>query len=487
MMQLLGLRLWPFFEWLLITTVQASLLVCLIIVVQTLLKRKLGVRWHYCLWLVLLIRMVLPWAPEFRFSLFTMLGSVFRRPVHDIAEVGSAAAAIGEQSLSGQPALDLITILPLIWLGGVFALGCYVLATNIRFCREIAGLPVLKDGQPLDILAQCKDRLRIRKNLRLVVTDHVESPALCGFFRPRLLLPSGMLDALSSDELRCVFLHELAHMRHLDILTSYLVSLLQILHWFNPVVWVAFYRMRADRELACDELVLSMADSDGPRNYGRTIISLVELFNRNRSRPAMVGIMETKSQLKRRIVMISQFRKLSRPWSSMTVVLVFIVAVVTLTNSTHSFTESDTIGRSQPPAIGSAQPLYYAVAAPSPEGGGDSSGSKPGPSGFAMGSYALQDAEPRGGMGFAGRAMAGAVEGEDVETDRLKSRAVRYGGPATRGAMGASPSRSGTGGLGGGFMLGGTAPKPDEESADSGEDSPDSTSENKLPAMMGGG
>ncbi len=472
-MQSLAVKLWPFFEWLLITSAQASLLVCLIIIVQTLLKRRFGVRWHYCLWLVMLIRMTLPWAPEFRFSLFTMLQNVFRRPLADIAEVGSAAAAIGEHSLYARMALELITVLPLIWLGGAVALGCYMLVTNVRFCRRIAGLPVLKDGKVLDILAQCRHRFGIRKNLRLVVTDSVESPALCGFFRPRLLLPSGMIEALGPEGLRCVFLHELAHMRHLDILTSYLVSLLQILHWFNPVVWFAFNRMRADRELACDELVLSMADSDEPMSYGRTIISLVELFRNNRARPAMVGIMETESLLKRRIMMISQFRKLTRPWSSMTFVLVLIVATVALTNATHSSTESDTIGRSHPPATGSAQPLYYPVGATSEDGVGESS-SSPAAGGFMMGGTSPQDSGAGPAMGFGAPAMAS----DNLETNGPESSVPApsgYGGFAAGGAMG------------GGLGFGGAVAAPEEESKGSDAGSTDSPPDDEPVIMMGGG
>jgi beta-lactamase regulating signal transducer with metallopeptidase domain len=74
----------------------------------------------------------------------------------------------------------------------------------------------------------------------------------------------GFLRSFSTEELRFVFLHELAHVRRRDILMSWLMALLQVVHWFNPLVWFAFSRWRADRELACDALKRSVPDKQGP-------------------------------------------------------------------------------------------------------------------------------------------------------------------------------------------------------------------------------
>ena len=90
----------------------------------------------------------------------------------------------------------------------------------------------------------------------LVETDAVDSPALFGLLRPKLLLPTGLIRRLDESELRHVFLHELAHLRRHDVLLNWLAALLQIIHWFNPMIWFGFARMRADREFACDALAL---------------------------------------------------------------------------------------------------------------------------------------------------------------------------------------------------------------------------------------
>jgi Tol biopolymer transport system component len=88
--------------------------------------------------------------------------------------------------------------------------------------------------------------------------------------------------------------------------------------------------MRADRELACDALVLARTHSDEPKRYGRIIVNLLERFSRPRPLPGMAGIMETKSQLKRRIAMIAKFKKNSYQWSPIAVALIIILACISL-------------------------------------------------------------------------------------------------------------------------------------------------------------
>lgn len=72
-MEALISSLQPFSEWLLRATLQASLLIFLILLVQLVLGGRLGIRWRYCLWLLLLVRMVLPWAPQSRLSMFNVI------------------------------------------------------------------------------------------------------------------------------------------------------------------------------------------------------------------------------------------------------------------------------------------------------------------------------------------------------------------------------------------------------------------------------
>ncbi|MDH4240212.1 MAG: M56 family metallopeptidase, partial [Phycisphaerae bacterium] len=166
-----------------------------------------------------------------------------------------------------------------------------------------------------------------------IVTDKVKGPALFGFVRPRLLLPVGVVETHSEKELRHIFLHELSHLKRCDILLGWITTLLLVIHWFNPLVWYAFYRMRQDRELACDASVLSTMGIDESEKYGMTIVRLLEKFSQARGLPIIAAVSEDKSNLKKRIAMISEFKKEPYAWSVLAVTLIILLGFVTLTNA----------------------------------------------------------------------------------------------------------------------------------------------------------
>ncbi|HUV67595.1 MAG TPA: M56 family metallopeptidase, partial [Sedimentisphaerales bacterium] len=365
-MESLNAQLQPFIEWLLRTTVQASILICVILLLQRILRNRLCIRWHYSLWLLLLVRMLLPWAPQSRASLFNLIPRSAHQQQAEYEQQGNGRQSVGSEvagsesveSVPASPAAttqespDVVTatpsinqavqnqlkpdfskvvkILPLLWLIGALALAVYVGAGNFNLWRIVKRRRPLTDQKILDLLEDCKAQMGIQTILGIVPTDKVESPALFGFVRPRLLLPHGMIETLSRQELRYVLLHELAHLKRHDIYAGWLMSLLQILHWFNPLVWLAFYRMRSDRELACDALVLARTQSEEPKSYGRIIVNLVERFSRPQRLPGMAGILETKAQLKRRVTMIAKFKKNSYQWSPLAVILIITLACVSL-------------------------------------------------------------------------------------------------------------------------------------------------------------
>ncbi len=142
-----------------------------------------------------------------------------------------------------------------------------------------------------------------------------------------------MLETYGLEELRYVFIHELAHLKQRDIYLGWLMALLQIVHWFNPLMWFAFGRMRADRELACDGLAISMMDADEPPKYGRTIVNLLENFSQVRYVPSVAGILEDTCQIERRIKMIADYKKTSRSRWAGAMLLLAVLACVVLTNA----------------------------------------------------------------------------------------------------------------------------------------------------------
>ncbi len=244
-----------------------------------------------------------------------------------------------------------------VWTSGILVLSMRLLRSWLRFRRELRSARLLNDVPWGDLLSECRERLRVRRSLRLCAVDWVHSPALCGWWRPRLLLPAGLAERLSHDELRHVLLHELAHLKRYDILVNWIATAAQVLHWFNPVVWLAMRRLRAERELAADHLALVALGENGARAYGETILSLMAGVGRPEVVPAMVGILEDQRALRERITAVATFRRPGR-WSASAAALVALLAVVGLTNAREG--DPGTLsgsGRAKTPAEASDLPV----------------------------------------------------------------------------------------------------------------------------------
>ena len=98
--------------------------------------------------------------------------------------------------------------------------------------------------------------LGLTRDPRLVMTDRVTVPFTCGFLRPTLVVPSSAL-AWTDDRIRVVLLHELAHVARRDCLVQAVVQAACAVYWFHPLAWVGARHLRAERERACDDLVLA--------------------------------------------------------------------------------------------------------------------------------------------------------------------------------------------------------------------------------------
>jgi len=268
-------KLQPFFNWLLQASWQAAILVFIVLLLQKAFRKFLPASWSFALWLVLLVRMLLPVAPSSLLSLFNYLDieklnwttgtDQLSANSDSKPQIGMGVSALeAEQKSSSKsfPVPDSVQLhVPLLltslWGLGVIVLLLRTIYVNFGALSHAKKLRPLVDGAVLNLLENCKSELQVYVPVSVVITDKVQSPALLGFIRPRLLLPKHTLDALTPMELRHVFLHELAHVKRLDIFCNWTITFLQILHWFNPILWFAFNRMRADLKIACDSLMLS--------------------------------------------------------------------------------------------------------------------------------------------------------------------------------------------------------------------------------------
>jgi carboxyl-terminal processing protease len=132
---------------------------------------------------------------------------------------------------------------------GWLALGLLSLGLLRRGCRAVT------DGPAAALAAEVAAELGVRRRVRLLQSQGRGIPMTWGVLRPVVLLPA---EAASwpAERLRLVLLHELGHVRRWDCLTQLLGHLARALYWFHPLAWLALARLRAEQELACDDLVL---------------------------------------------------------------------------------------------------------------------------------------------------------------------------------------------------------------------------------------
>jgi bla regulator protein BlaR1 len=338
------------FLWLVDYTRDITILICLIFLFKLIVGKKLPPWWHYCIWLILLVRMVIPW--EYK-NLFNISSSI-PDPISDkllnillFDEEMLKPVLNSSVSSAGQVwNISLPDILLFSWILGALIFVVFFLINNIKFWFNIKDEPSLTDSKSLAMLKECKEKMKISNNLKIIITDKVKSPSLFGYFQPRLLLPVGIFNKLNDTELTYIFMHELGHLKHHDVGISWLMTLLQVVHWFNPLVWFAFYRIRVDQESACDEYVLSQINYNKNAEYADAIFGFLDKFCRNRRMPAMVGILENKSQIKRRLIMIVNYRKHSKKITTMAIFMLIVTGFIFFTLTGYAKEkQSNMVGR----------------------------------------------------------------------------------------------------------------------------------------------
>ncbi len=300
--------------------------IILAVIIARLLLRRAPKKYSYALWAVALFRLVCPVSFKSVISIFALRPFAF--PVKDMA-VSSQTAEIVHipdnigmmtqpEIQTGLPAVDVVVneSLPaatpmvsanpmqiwefigmLLWVAGIIILLVISLISLWRLCRRLRTATVLEGN--------------------VWQSESVHSPFIIGLFRPKIYIPYG----LTEPALGYVLAHERAHIRRLDHVVRTLAYLVLCLHWFNPLVWLAFYLMGRDMELSCDEKVLErMGDK---AEYSETLLS----FASPRRFPTPTPLAFGESSVATRIKNALKWRR-PRLWVSI-IALVLCLAVIT--------------------------------------------------------------------------------------------------------------------------------------------------------------
>ncbi len=389
-----GLNTASTLSWLARTSLSAAGIAAVVIVIQLACGRWISPAWRYRLWAIVVIRLLLPALPSSPASLANLnladratslwtrikpvrviadsnrptLPGVVRPPGQSITDKtsnnGITVTVVTEPMMfpstvmpppqpappSAVPKVNLLPQLALIgWAIVESGLLLRLVIANIALWKRLKRGVAVEDPEVLSLLQECCAEAGVKSPPALLITSAVSAPAAAGVAKPCILIPPGLFDGLSRGEQRLVLLHELTHIRRHDVAANWVFALIQIVHWFNPILWLAFARLRADRELARDAMVLSLSKQNNPRDYVDTLLKLTEsLASRKLThlllppKPQVaVGMYGNKYGLKRRLHMITRFPQSPRRMDWTGPALAVVLAGALLTNARSQSTNDN--------------------------------------------------------------------------------------------------------------------------------------------------
>ena len=303
----------------------SAALVILAVLLVRLLLRRAPKKWSYLLWGVVAFRLICPVSINAPFSVLglTAQGAAVTGSALGAASaiaylprnigivtpprVGSGMGAVSQAALDALPAATQTTgadpmqvwrtVGAALWCAGMIALLVYGAVTYLHLRKRLTGAVLVADD--------------------VYETDAVRAPFILGLVRPRIYLPVG----LEGKPLRYVLAHERFHIRHGDHAVKLLAFLLLCVHWFDPLVWLAFSLMGRDMEMRCDEAVLA-AEHGIAKPYSMALLS----FATARRFPSPSPLAFGETGVKQRIQNALRWRQ-PKVWVTVLCALLCAVAV----------------------------------------------------------------------------------------------------------------------------------------------------------------
>ncbi len=339
-------------EWI----VTSSILILVVLGLRFILKGKISLRLQYGLWILVLLRLLIPFSVDSRISIMNFIPEPealeqtvgytdYQLPDLAISEIDPSLPAEqqqdqlqqnqaafeqeiqAEKELTGTP-VTVEAVLLWVWVTGMVITFCVLLGTNLHFYARL---------RRSRVRLACTDSA-----LPVYVTGCVQTPCLCGIFRPAVYLPS----ALTREQtLQYILTHELTHWRHADHIWSALRCLCLAVHWYNPLVWITVSLSKQDAELACDEAVIRQLGEAQRTAYGQALIEIA-CVKRDATGLLITAttMVTTKKSLKERMCMIAKKPKTA----IITLICVLLVAAVAIG---CTFTGASDEQPSEPPVM----------------------------------------------------------------------------------------------------------------------------------------
>ena len=310
-------QVWP-------VSLQVTILIILVYAISLCLRRS-PARYRYLLWFVVLARLSVPTTFLSPLGIGQYPGRLFAAGIHwmttaarlqpavTVSSEADAGPGITGPASLGKPqkpsprgggAVEIALPACLAWLSGILLLGCMIGARAAQVRRSTGAFRPVERPELIALLRRLAEGMGLRGAIQLVQADQIVRlpiPAVHGVMRPRIVLPGAMANSWPLDALEPVLLHELVHIRRRDCLVNSAQIVLQVLHFFHPMVWLANWTMRGERELACDDEVVRRSGG-GTTTYVRSMLKVAETVAHQPSEQLLgIAMAESSSNLGRRI------------------------------------------------------------------------------------------------------------------------------------------------------------------------------------------
>ncbi|HEY7330588.1 MAG TPA: M56 family metallopeptidase [Gemmataceae bacterium] len=326
---------------------QSALLASIVAGVCWLLRRSAPALRYWCWQIVALKLLLMPWwivalplPVPFGTAATGVLSPTIETPANPEGAEGAplhsrVAPPTGEAELAASETtgwhdplgqLTWHSWLVLVWLGGIAWQIGRLLVERSRLRRLLNRATVAAEPCLLSVVEQVAVQLGLSRRPDLLLTDEGGAPFVCGLLRPVLVLPRGLMAELDPNQWREVLLHELGHLKRCDLWWGWIPALARLVYFFHPVAhWVAF-RIRLERELACDQLAMTQSGCSAA-DYAEVLVRVVS----HASMPAeltMSSLEGLSTFWRRRLTMLLSTKQSSPRISRFTVLVILAAALV---------------------------------------------------------------------------------------------------------------------------------------------------------------
>jgi beta-lactamase regulating signal transducer with metallopeptidase domain len=346
----------------------ASVAAVLVLLFRWIFGRKLPKRFHYALWAIVLVRLLIPVSLPSMFSIFNAIPTpdalvtkserpqdqLKEHPIPNHQDDGhilqentkngglkvDAGSAFPSDSValeaSIDPMQDFLFVASWAWLFGTVGVCLFSMVAFLRTSRQLREA-VRYEHQ--ELIAKSSQKLKIKRKIQIFTSDKIDTPVVFGFVKPRIILPLALTKGCNELELKHMVTHELVHIKRYDYLLKPLSMLVMCVHWFNPVIWMSFICAQKDMEMSCDERVMSSFDHDIRRAYATSLIKLAAKQNKLLLNGGLLAFGE--SNIKSRIKGIMKFKKPKIWVGTMAMIALIAMSLLLLTNGQSKTDRSD--------------------------------------------------------------------------------------------------------------------------------------------------